>query len=139
VGLPATNPRRNAASDSPGLGDVGLAELAPAVLSPRERARFETMGGQARQDFFFTLWTLKEAYVKARGVSLSLLVKKLELDLEVSPPIAHFGDEIDDDASRWAFRSLRLTHIVGIAAAMPDGELEIVPRRTRAINPPLHV
>ena len=47
------------------------------------------MGGQARQDFFFTLWTLKEAYVKARGVSLSLLVKKLELDLEVSPPIAH--------------------------------------------------
>ncbi|WP_244734679.1 4'-phosphopantetheinyl transferase family protein [Mesorhizobium sp. 113-1-2] len=90
---------------------------------------------------FFTLWTLKEAYVKARGVSLSLPVKKLELDLEVSPPIAHFGDEIDDDASRWAFRSLRLTdrHIVGIAAAMPDGELEIVPRRTRAINPSLHV
>jgi 4'-phosphopantetheinyl transferase len=121
--------------------DVGLAELAPAVFSPRERARFEAMSGQARQDFFFTLWTLKEAYVKALGIGLSLPVKKVELDLEVSPPIAYFGDEIDDDASRWAFRSLHLTdrHIVGIAAVVPDGELEIVPRRTRAINPPLHV
>jgi 4'-phosphopantetheinyl transferase len=118
--------------------DVGLAELAPTVLSPRERARFEAMSGQARQNFFFALWTLKEAYVKARGIGLSLSVKNVELDLEISPPIAHFTGEIDDDASRWAFRSLHLTdrHIVGIAAAVPDGELEIVPRQTSAINLP---
>jgi 4'-phosphopantetheinyl transferase len=118
--------------------DVGIAELALAVLSPRERTRFEAMSGQARLDFFFTLWTLKEAYVKARGIGLSLPVKNVELDPEVSPPIAHFIGEIDDDASRWAFRSLHLAtrHVVGIAAAMPDGVLEIVPTQTRAINLP---
>ncbi|WP_210243583.1 4'-phosphopantetheinyl transferase superfamily protein [Mesorhizobium sp. B2-3-4] len=118
--------------------DAGLDELAAAVLSPRERLRFEAMNGQARRDFFFTSWTLKEAYVKARGMGLALPMKSVVLDLEALPPLAHFTDPIEDDPSRWAFRSLHLAsgHIAGIATAVPGGKPEIVPRRTRAINPP---
>ena len=71
-------------------------------------------------------------------MGLSLPMKDVQLDLEVSPPLARFTGEIDDDVSRWAFRSLNPSagHIVGVAAALPANGLEIVPIQTRAINMP---
>lgn len=118
--------------------DAGLDELAATVLSRQERGRLDTLQGQARRDFFFTLWTLKEAYVKARGVGLALPMNGILIDLEGPAPTAHFSDEIADDPARWTFRSLPLDagYMVGVAAAFPKDELSIRPVRTRAINLP---
>ncbi len=118
--------------------DAGLDELAATVLAQRERARFDGLQGLAKRDFFFTLWTLKEAYVKARGMGLSLPMKGILLDLQGSAPVAHFTDEIGDDATRWTFRSVPLGsgYIAGVAAALPADGIVIVPKRTRALNMP---
>ena len=118
--------------------DAGLDELAATMLSRQERERFDTTQGQARGDFFFTLWTLKEAYVKARGMGLALPMNGILVDLESSAPAVHFSDEIADDPARWTFRSLPLEagYIVGVAAALPADKLKIRPARTRAINLP---
>jgi 4'-phosphopantetheinyl transferase len=49
-----------------------IAELAPEFFSPLELAQFEALRGQERLDRALSLWTLKEAYIKARGMGLSL-------------------------------------------------------------------
>jgi 4'-phosphopantetheinyl transferase len=78
-----------------------IAEVATQFLSPRELAQFEALQGGDRLDRALTLWTLKEAYIKARGMGLSLPLKgisfvfgseeeiRLELDAERSnaPPV----------------------------------------------------
>lgn len=115
--------------------DVGLDELAPVVLAPAELKRFAKLPLAARPEFFFARWTLKEAYVKARGMGLSLPVKDICLDIGGASPTMSFTSAIDDDPSRWRLWSLRLTeeHVAGIAAA-PAGRLGLDVRQTRAIN-----
>jgi 4'-phosphopantetheinyl transferase len=49
-----------------------IAELAPEVYSPLELAQLEALRGQERLDRVLSLWTLKEAYIKARGTGLSM-------------------------------------------------------------------
>jgi 4'-phosphopantetheinyl transferase len=97
-GKPAANPEcglRFNLSNSPGLAvcliaqgaEVGvdvepyaqaeqIAELAPKVFSPLELAQLETLRGHERLDRALTLWTLKEAYTKAKGVGLTLSLNK---------------------------------------------------------------
>ena len=97
-GKPAAEPEcglRFNLSNSPGLvvcliasgADVGvdvepcaragkIAELAPEALSPLELAQFEALREDEKLDRALRLWTLKESYIKARGMGLSLPMKK---------------------------------------------------------------
>ena len=115
--------------------NVGLDELAPVVLAPAELERFAKLPPADRPEFFFARWTLKEAYVKARGMGLALPVKDICLDMGDHSPTMSFTSVIDDEPSRWRLWSLRLTeeHVAGIAAA-PAGRLGVDVRKTRAIN-----
>ena len=54
-----------------------VAELAPEVLSPLELAQLEALRGSEKLDRALSLWTLKEAYIKATGVGLSLPLNKI--------------------------------------------------------------
>lgn len=48
-----------------------LSDLAGAVLGPREKLEFAPLRGGRRTRFFFRIWTLKEALIKALGVGFS--------------------------------------------------------------------
>jgi 4'-phosphopantetheinyl transferase len=82
-----------------------VAELAPEVLSPLELAQLEALRGPEKLDRALSLWTLKEAYLKARGVGLSLPLNKFSflfggaegIRLELDP---YMGTE---PGSRWRF------------------------------------
>ena len=52
--------------------EVCTDELAAATFSPRELGALRALAATERPDRFFTLWTCKEAYVKARGEGLSI-------------------------------------------------------------------
>ncbi len=54
-------------------------ELAPQVLSLRERAWLREHAPEERRRAFLTLWTAKEAYVKATGQGLSFPLPRLTL------------------------------------------------------------
>lgn len=81
-----------------------IAELAPEMLSPLELAQLEALRGPEKLGRALSLWTLKEAYVKARGVGLSMPLNKVSflfggiegIRLELDPCQGEPG-------SRWRF------------------------------------
>ncbi|MGP8270505.1 MAG: 4'-phosphopantetheinyl transferase family protein [Terracidiphilus sp.] len=84
-----------------------IAELAPEVLSPLELAQLEALREDEKLDRALRLWTLKESYMKARGMGLSLPMKKFSflfggtegIRLELDP-------DLNDQPERWRFCSL---------------------------------
>lgn len=115
--------------------EISLLELLPSVLTPQERERFAAISPGERPHSFFSLWTLKEAYVKARGMGLSLPLNGLDFDLGFEPPRACFSAAIDDIAHRWSFRQFRPTsrHVIAVAAG-GGNPIEVVPNKAGAFH-----
>ncbi len=83
---------------------VEIAALAPDVFSPLELAQLDALRGQERLDCALKLWTLKEAYIKARGMGLALPLHTFSflfggaegIRLELNPAM-------NDEPGRWRF------------------------------------
>ena len=60
-----------------------LGRLTDAVLGPSEEREFARLCGKRRTHFFFRMWTLKEALIKAIGVGFSQDPAKFEVPLAV--------------------------------------------------------
>jgi 4'-phosphopantetheinyl transferase len=109
-----------------------IVPLAPRVFSTAERAQLDALPVTARPDRALSLWTLKEAYIKARGMGLSLPLDGISflfdgpqaVRLEVAP-------EVDDDPGRWQFcRFDYAGHRIALAVeANGAGPLEIFEAR----------
>jgi 4'-phosphopantetheinyl transferase len=98
--------------------------LAPAVFAPAELADvFLQRPPGDRRDRFFSYWTLKEAYIKARGMGLSLPLDAFWFDLGGRSPLLHVTDRCPDVPERWRFRQYAptTTHRMAIAVAAPRG------------------
>jgi 4'-phosphopantetheinyl transferase len=80
---------------------VEAAELAPRFFAPPEAAHVVAASGAEQRDRFFAFWTLKEAYIKARGMGLALPLDSFWYDLD--GPQIHFTDRCPDDPRRWHF------------------------------------
>jgi 4'-phosphopantetheinyl transferase len=106
-----------------------LVALARRSFSAGEAARVVALDGAARADAFFAYWTLKEAYVKARGVGLS--ADTTAFSFELAEPIAiRFHSGFDDEAARWRFRrgTPTPTTRLALAAAAPLDLSDATPR-----------
>src|SRR5215475_5606508 len=57
--------------DVESLGNIEYRELIARVLAPVEYAALLALDEEDRRDRFLEIWTLKEAYLKARGLGLS--------------------------------------------------------------------
>lgn len=80
-----------------------LLTLARANFSRPEADHVAALDGEARTEAFFAIWTLKEAYAKARGLGLQLDMTAFAFDLSDADAIGFVTDVVDDDASRWRF------------------------------------
>jgi len=97
--------------------EIDPAELAPTVFAPREWATLATLPLAEQLAQFFQRWTAKKAYLKARGVGLSLPPDQIVLatDERNSLKIASVaGDE--REGRRWSLHAV--APIPGYAAAL---------------------
>lgn len=77
------------------------------VFSAREIAALEALPLPAQRERAVTLWTVKEAYIKALGLGMSAPLLSMTIDLDAEPPIAEgnpgwFFDFQDRDGARIA-------------------------------------
>jgi 4'-phosphopantetheinyl transferase len=106
---------------------IDVCEVAPVVLHARERDELAHMRGDARRLWFLKLWTLKEAYAKARGLGLYLPVEHLAFSFDDDGVVAHFDSIIDDDPRAWSFRHLAptATHQLAVVVAATTRPLDV--------------
>lgn len=104
-------------------------DIAERFFSPSEAAALRLVPDSARDRRFFDYWTLKEAYIKARGMGLSLGLDRFsfrfagssEILLDVEP-------DIGDRSDRWSFWQFEVP---------PDYLIALCVERTGAICPEL--
>jgi 4'-phosphopantetheinyl transferase len=78
--------------------------------------------GESRSRRVLRLWTLKEAYTKARGVGLGLPFDEFSFTLDQKTGVLAFQPPVDDAAGRWRFVELEPVPRVLAAVALPAGE-----------------
>jgi 4'-phosphopantetheinyl transferase len=92
--------------------------VARSYFSPEEVAELESVPPPLRARRFLEYWTLKEAYVKARGLGLSLPLDEFSILLpKEGPPALRLARSSDDDASSWQLAQLAPSprHLVAVA------------------------
>lgn len=81
-----------------------VAKVAPQVFSERECSQMAALPEAERAQRALSLWVLKEAYVKARGLGLSLSLKKLSFLFGRGGTIRLAMEaDLDDRPERWRF------------------------------------
>jgi 4'-phosphopantetheinyl transferase len=87
--------------------NFGAESIARRYFSPNEAAALRTLPPEQRVEAFFTCWTRKEAYIKARGKGLSLELDQFDVSLLPGEPAAVVATRDDpQQASHWAMRHL---------------------------------
>jgi 4'-phosphopantetheinyl transferase len=90
--------------------------------APREVS--EIGAHQAWHDRFLYYWTLKEAYLKARGVGISVPLAQISFELGTNAecPRIEFTGSLAGSDTRWTFRLDQPTdrHLLAVAAATGD-------------------
>lgn len=82
-------------------------EIADRFFAPEEVSALRTLPAQEQGRRFFEYWTLKEAYIKARGMGLSIPLDRFAFDLEERGAIRLTIDpSLEDYPGRWTFWQL---------------------------------
>ncbi len=116
---------------------VRIVELGHEVFSPMELAQFVGMRDAEKSDRALSLWTLKEAYLKARGMGLTHSLNKVSflyggragIRLELDSPL-------DEKADGWLFSHLE--HAGHRIAVMAQGasafDLQLIEMRPMPVS-----
>jgi 4'-phosphopantetheinyl transferase len=87
--------------------DFATYEIAAHYFSRQEVATLEALSNDLRVESFFRCWTLKEAYVKARGEGLSLPLDRFTVSVDPREPAALVAvEDTPDEVSRWSLWDL---------------------------------
>lgn len=97
--------------------------LAQHSFSPQEAATLSDLSSPELADQFYTFWTLKEAYIKARGMGLSIPLNSFWFSTVRQPIEIHFSPGAGQNPESWHFVACHLNHSyrLAIAAESPDG------------------
>ena len=99
-----------------------LCGIAENYYHPHESARLQELKDEDQADYFYRLWTLKEAFFKAIGTGVSAGLEKIAFELEsneleANRISAQIAAELDRDADEWQFHQWALTPQVYCALA----------------------
>lgn len=98
-------------------------------FSAREVADLRALPDDEQLMVFFDYWTLKEAYIKARGLGLALPLRQFTfLRTPGRAPSIAFAPELHDDAASWQFAQFWPTtdHRMSVAVRRVGADLPIL-------------
>jgi 4'-phosphopantetheinyl transferase len=111
-------------------------DVAGRFFAPSEVNDLKALPEDERTRAFFDYWTLKEAYIKARGFGLALPLADFAFRLAPpAPPQIAFEPALEDDPDTWQFAQDWPTpmHRLGLAVRRDGDDL---PVRIRTVVPP---
>jgi len=102
--------------------DLANTEIAERFFSRREAAMLRALPIERRAEGFFNCWTRKEAYVKARGMGLSLPLDQFDVSVGPGEGAAILStQESSKEALAWSLRDLAPAHGYVGALAVAGG------------------
>jgi 4'-phosphopantetheinyl transferase len=109
IGIDVEWPRRRAR----------MLDIAERYFHPVEVAALCALPPSRRRERFFALWTLKEAYIKARGLGVPAPLRQFWLDWQGRGVRVRFDPTLGEDPAHWQLVRRRLPsgHVVAVAVA----------------------
>lgn len=99
-----------------------IERIAGRYFSEAEVHALLQLDGEGQLARFYDLWTLKESYIKARGMGLALPLQKFGFDLAGDDAIAFYAArELDAEPGRWRFWQLATGGGYKLALAVKPG------------------
>jgi 4'-phosphopantetheinyl transferase len=99
--------------------------LADSFFAPEEAAALRTVDAASWQQRFFEYWTLKESYIKARGMGLSIPLDQFSFSFPENDAVGlYVHPEQNDPAERWRFWQFTLapSYTVALCVGRQSGE-----------------
>jgi 4'-phosphopantetheinyl transferase len=112
--------------------DVEAIELADRYFSSFEASRLRAASTPEQLELFFGYWTLKESYIKARGLGLTMPLGQFSFRVENEISV-EFDAGLNDDPSLWRFALLAAPPHHMIAISVKTGGVALSTRATRVI------
>lgn len=111
--------------------EVDARGLAKRFFAPAEARAVMAVERAQQHERFFAYWTLKEAYIKARGMGLSLPLESFWFELDAPTPRLRCTPQCADQPEGWWFGHFRPTarHWAALAVATPAGTEPVVRMR----------
>lgn len=97
-------------------------DVATRVCSPDELADIDAAPDGGRKERFLVYWTLKEAYLKARGLGISVHLGDVAFTVNSGEPMFAPAGSLADADTRWLFRIAKPgpRHLVAVAVDTRD-------------------
>ena len=101
--------------------------IADRFFSEREVEALHALPRGRQQDRFFDYWTLKESYIKARGMGLSLPLGKFSFYPDRRPITIATDPSLEDDPDTWQFEQFSPTarHRAAVGVRRGKGEQDL--------------
>lgn len=108
-------------------GDI--AALADHYFSPLEVQALRALPSAQQRDRFFRYWTLKESYLKARGLGLSLPLNQFSFLLDDGSEIhVVFESRLTDSPTQWSFVQFTIGSSYIVALGVKTGGTSLTVR-----------
>ena len=105
-----------------------FADLAERHFAPDEVRDLRALPADLQPRAFFDYWTLKEAYIKARGMGLAIPLHEFAFAIRPpAAPVIRFVDGFEDSPERWQFWQAwpTATHRLSLAIEREGSDVEV--------------